>query len=329
MNTPFKTLALLGSAAVMIQSSFAATFFSDSFDVNSSANWTVNTTAGNHPSNLYFDYSTIGIPSAPNSVGGTTFGAKLQANLSGNVRGGVSISPIGQSFAGDYQLRFDLWMNFNGPAPGGGNGSTQAGGGGIGTAGTTAQWGGSVQDSVHFSTTGDGGATQDFNAYSSAVASDSGTTTRGGYLDASGVYAAGTSGSRNGNHAYYLSLGGATPPAAQMTLFSQQTGAAQAGAPAFAWHDVAITKTGNTVTFAIDNLLIATVDATAVTLGGGNILLNYYDINATSSTDANAGSLAFGLFDNVRVISVPEPTAAALCGVGLTLLISRFRRNKA
>jgi hypothetical protein len=324
---PFKTLSLLGSAALLAQSTFAATLFSDDFDINSSANWTVNTTAGNHPSNLYFDYSTIGIPSAPNSLGGSTHGVKLQSNLSGGVRGGVSISPTGQSFAGDYQLRFDLWMNFNGPAPAGGSGSTQAGGAGIGTAGTTAQWGGSVQDSVHFSTTGDGGATQDFNAYSSAVASDSGASTRGGYLDASGVYAAN---SRNGNNAYYISLGGATPPAAQTALFAQQTGAAQAGAPAFAWHDVSITKLGNTVTFAIDNLLIATVDASAVTLGGGNILLNYYDINATSSTDVNAGALAFGLYDNVRVLSVvPEPSAAAMLGLGLTLLVGRYRKSKA
>src|SRR6478609_6315920 len=93
-----KTLSLFGSAALLSQNLFGATLFSDSFDINSSPNWTVNATAGNNPVNLFFDYSTIGIPSAPNSVGGSTLGAKLQANLSGTVRGRVSISPTGQRF---------------------------------------------------------------------------------------------------------------------------------------------------------------------------------------------------------------------------------------
>lgn len=316
----------LSAAALLSSPQSFGSLFSDAFDGNSTANWAVNSTAGNNPVNLFFDYSTIGIPSAPNSLGGTTYGVKMQANLSGGVRGGASISPLGQSFSGDYQLRFDMWLNFNGPFPGGGSGSTQAGGGGLGTAGTTAQWGGSVQDSVHFSTTGDGGATVDFNAYSSAVLSDSGNSTRGGYLDASGVWAAGTVSSRNGNNAYYAQFGGASAPAAQLSLYSQQSGLTALGAVGMSWHDVAITKIGNTITYSIDNLLIATVNASSVTLGGGNILLNYYDTNNGSSTDPNAAALAFGLYDNVRVIAVPEPSSLALVGLGGLALLARRRK---
>ena len=59
---------------------------------------------------FFFDYSTIGIPSAPNS-GGTTRGMKLQANLSGDVFGGFSVSPTGENFSGDYTVSFEVWWN--------------------------------------------------------------------------------------------------------------------------------------------------------------------------------------------------------------------------
>ena len=48
--------------------------------------------------------------------------------------------------------------------------------------------------------------------------------------------------------------------------------------------------------------------------GGGNILFDYADINATSSTDPNALALQFGLIDNIRVTnysSVVSVTATA------------------
>ncbi|MCW5551031.1 MAG: hypothetical protein KIS67_02575 [Verrucomicrobiae bacterium] len=47
--------------------------------------------------------------------------------------------------------------------------------------------------------------------------------------------------------------------------------------------------------------LIATVSTTDLVLGGDNILFNYFDINATATTDFNGPALLFGLIDNVRV----------------------------
>jgi len=173
---------LLGLLALVAQSSIGQIVYSDDFDVDSSANWAVNGGPSDEAANFFFDYGTIGIPSAPNSSG-TTRGVKLQVNQSSGTFGGFSVSPLGQSFSGNYELRLDLWLNFNGPAPFGGHGSTQLGGAGIGTAGTTAQWPGGVQDSVWFMATGDGFSNADFRAYSSAV--------MGGYQDNSGVYAAG------------------------------------------------------------------------------------------------------------------------------------------
>lgn len=72
---------------------------------------------------------------------------------------------------------------------------------------------------------------------------------------------------------------------------------------------------------------IARVDLNTVTLGGGNILFNHYDINATSSSDPNAPDLLFGLIDNVVVEVIPEPSTFALCGAGLAGLMSRRRRS--
>ncbi len=312
-------LALSGGSAL------AQTLFTESFDVDPTANWTVNTVGPGNDANFFFDYSTIGIPSAPNSTGGTTLGLRLRAHQFGSTAvfpSGLSVSPTGKSFSGDYQLRFDCWWNFNGPAPGGGSGSTMVTGAGIGTAGTSGQIAGGLIDSITVGTTGDGGTSADYRVYAPAQQSS--------YQDTSGVYAAGNvAGVRNSSNAYYAGLGGATPPAAQTALFAQQTGAAGAGAPAFAWRDFVITKSGNTVTWSIDGLLLATIDlTTAGTLGGGNILFDQYDINSGVSTDANSPSLEFGLIDNVRVTQIPEP-AAGILGLlgGLGILLGRRQRR--
>ena len=302
---------------------YSQVVYNQNFDTDDTANWTVNkgpaTTDEAH--NFFFDYSTVGIPSAPNS-GGTTRGVRLQANQSSGVFGGVSVSPTGQSFVGDYELRFDMWLSFNGPAPTGGSGSTQIGGAGIGTAGTTAQWAGGVQDSIWFAATADGNSASDWRAYSPTA----GTS----YLPGSGVYAAGTGTSpdaRNHLHPYYASLGNVTAPPAQLALYPQQTGNTLVGSAGWAWHDVSILKLGNTVTWTVDGLLIATINASDDTANtGDNILLMYSDTNATSSTDPNDVNLLFGLFDNVRVTMVPEPSALALVGLGGLAMLLRRRK---
>ena len=289
------SIAAVGVFFLLTGSAIGQVLYSENFDVDHTANWTVNKSTGANANdtgsaaNFFFDYSTIGIPSAPNS-GATTTGLKLEANFSGGIFSGLSVSPTGQSFSGSYQVTFDIWWNYVGPAPAGGSGSTQITGAGIGTAGTTAQWAAGAQDSIHFGATGDGGSASDYRAYSSAAPTS--------YASGNAVYAA-PAGAINNSTAYYAALGGNTPPAAQTALFAQQTGTTSAGSPAFAWHAGLLEKNGNSVSFRLDGLLIATVDASTVTLGGGNILFSQFDINATSSTDPNVRSLQFGLIDNV------------------------------
>lgn len=319
-----------GVAVGVTTSSAPAQLFSDDFDTDSTANWSVFTLGSNSDANFFFDYSTVGIPSAPNSVGGTTTGLRLRANQNitpgstagGAFPGGVSVSPTGQSFSGNYALRFDMWLNFNGPAPGGGSGSTQITGAGVGTAGDSAQIAGGVIDSITFGSSAEGGSGVDYRAYVPAAQS--------GLTEASGVFAAGTQATaRNNTDSYYAGFGGESAPAAQLSLYEQQTGTTAAGTLGWAWRDVLIVNAGSVVDWYVDGLLLASVPtATAGSLGGENILFTHFDINATVSAEATSLDLLFGLVDNVRVEVIPEPTTIALLSLGgLGLFLLRRRRR--
>ncbi len=333
MKTSPLSFSLLLGSALLLTANAKGQLYTENFDINNSANWIANTGAGNNSANFYFDYSTVGIPSAPGS-GGSTYGMRLAANLSGGVFTGISASPLGQSFSGNYKVTYNFWQNFNGNAAGTASGTTQITGAGIGTSGTTAQHAGlNTMSSLWFAQTGDGGTSQhakDYRAYSSAaVGGGTSGNTGVGYTTNSGVYASGISANAADNlNPYYASLGGNTVPSAQTALLATQTGTTAFGAPGFKWHAGEILKVGNTVTYKIDGLLIFTVDASALTLGGGNILFVQSDVNSGSSTDPNAATYAFGLFDNIVVEAVPEPSSLALGLIGAVGLLWKRRRAK-
>ena len=312
--------AVLSTASV----SSATLLYSEDFDIDSTANWKFNcsipgdTSPNNNTggeANVFFDYSTVGIPPAPHSLG-TTIGMKIEANVPGtDVFSGVSLSPIGQHFTGDYTLTFDVWQNMNGPMPGGGTGSTQVTHGGFGSNENTPQFPGGTINGMLFGATGDGGSANDYRAYPAGPL----------LTDASGAYAAGnTIGVTNNSNSYYSNFGNNPAPAAQLALYPQQTGNVAVGAQALTWHTWVIDKAGNTATWKIDNKLIATVDLTGKTLGGDDIFFGQFDVNAFSSTDPNARNLLFGLIDNVTV--TPEPGSIALLGIAAFPLLLRRRR---
>ncbi len=269
--------------------------FTDNFDAHTAVNWTTNRSSTDTRITFNWDYSLIGISSAPNSAGGTTRGLRLEANLLNTNVAAVSVSPIGQSFGGNFRLRFDMWINANGPFPAGGNGSTEHLTAGVGTTGNNVQWNTGSADGVWFATDGEGQATDtsattpDWRAYVGIILQQTN----------SGVWLGGNEPNVRGNgHPYYASTfpGGQTAPAFQQSNFAQQTGALAVGTVGFAWRDVIISKTGNTVEWFIDGLKIAAV--TNASLTASNIFLGYWDSFTSLSDNTN---LSFGLVDNVRV----------------------------
>jgi hypothetical protein len=299
--------------------------FHDDFDSGFSGGaWTTNQSGGDSFVDYAFDYATLGIPASPNSLG-TTFGMRFLVNQSAGVFQGISASPTGKSFTGDFTIRFDAWLNALGPFPLGGSGSTQMASFGWGTSGSAVQWAAS-KHSVFFAASGEGGTTQDYRAYLNFLDSTGAPISP---TNPANVYAAGTTttpDSRNNSDPYYASLGGESAPGAQLLLYPDQSGITAVGTFGMAWRDVRIEKLGDNVSWYVDDLRIATVPITGATLGGENIFFGMFDINGTSSTDPN-DFLNAAIFDNIRVEAIPEPASAALLG-GATVALALRRRRR-
>lgn len=274
-----------------------ATMFADNFDANTATNWIQNKSSADTAVTFYFDYSTLGIPSAPNSTNGSTRGMQMKANLASAAAAALSLSPTNQSFAGDYRLRFDAWINVNGPLPGG-IGSTEFLTTGLGTSGTRAEWtGNALADGYYFSANGDGGSadiatgTADFNAYSNATV----------LLANSGIFWAGTDTSARGNtNVYYTSTfsNNLAAPALQLANYPQQSGKTECGTFGMAWHDVIVSKRGSTVDWIVDGARFVTISN--ATLTASNVFVGFWDPFPSLSSN---NIVNFGLVDNVRVES--------------------------
>jgi len=310
-------------AAALATVSQAQVVFSDNFDVDSTSSWSFFSSISGDAANdnsgseadFFFDYSTVGIGAAPNSQGGSTRGLKLNANIGTGLFSATSVSPNGQSFSGDYTLKFDAWLNSVGPFPAGGSGSTQLTTAGVGGV-NGLNWQGGAMSGVSFGATGEGGSGNDYRAYVAAGSP---------LADTSGAYAAGSvAGASNNTNAYYSSFQGSVP-AAQLGLYPQQTGAPAVGTQGFAWRSWEITKTGDVMTWTIDGLLIAT--ATKANMTGSNIFFNHSDINAGSSTSPDSEALIFGLVDNVVVTqAVPEPATMTILALGALAALKRRKK---
>jgi len=318
------SLILAIAPFIVTETSYSQILFTDNFDLNTAGNYTVNQ---DPDADILFtyDYSTVGIPSAPNSIGGTTLGVRFRANLDATTGAqAINISPTGGSFTGNYRMRFDVWINANGPFPAGGAGSTQFGTAGVGTLGTSVQKSSVPADGAWFAVDGEGQSGIDYRAY--RAASLEGPT--------SIAYAATDSGAinrRSADNPYYHTAfpGGQQAPAAQQAAFpasadpaNNQEGALKAGTVGFGWRQVEITKVGNDVTWTIDGLTIATL--TGATLAGNNIFVGHWDVFA--STTANP-AMNFSIVDNWRVDVIPEPSTWLLGILGVTAVFCLRRRK--
>ncbi|WP_425395274.1 hypothetical protein [Aeoliella sp.] len=311
-----RLILLIFAAGCVVQSTVTAQeLFRD--EMTSGAGWGVNASSGDSAATFGYNYSADDIPEAPNSQGGdtATTGVKLEANITAGALDVFTLYPIGESFSGSYQLRFDAWMNYdaNERINGGSAGTTEFLGGGIGYDNVAADIGIGAQ----ILATNDGGSGSDWRAFGD-----------GSFLDPSEMIA----GSRNGFDSHYSDfLPGVAPPAGQaQAAFPAGT----AGSPGFQWITFEVnTAHGRSAVFIEkpggDRLHITTINAYGARpyTSDGNIGVVYADFfsSVTSRPD-----LTFGIVDNVVVNQIPEPgTAMSLTIVSCLALAWRHRRSRA
>jgi len=252
-----------------------ALLYSDNFDAGTSAaNWTTFSHAGDFTANFAFDYSTRGIPPAPNTTGGTTIGMHFTVNSTDAVAAldAVSAYPNAESFSGDHILRFDMWLNYNGGA-GGGVGSTQFGECGLLHAGNKVVWANNAaSDGQWFAVTGDGGDASDYRAYRNAALLTPATAVLG-------------SASANHTDAYYQQ-------------FFTNPNFETVGAPGKRWVQVEVSYLKGVLTWRINGRIMAMRYEPNPSAAAGNIMFGLMD---TFASIASPATDTFALFDNIHV----------------------------
>jgi hypothetical protein len=238
-----------------------------------------------------YDYSQVGLPPAPSAD--DTIGLRIDANQVDGLPGGALVTPTGVTYFGKYTMAFDLWMNFPGPAPAGGAGSSEISGGGVSwdpDAGTNGKL--TYGTGAYTTMWGDGFSTRDYRIYKDSVEQ----------FVASGQYNVVTNNNTSPEFA-------AISPPIDISQFDPpqtgQTGTTAAGQPGFHWHHVVLNvdETAGTVDVQIDTLLLGTIDSnigTPVDLSGALSLFHYDRYNSLG------GPLGFAIFDNL-VVSLERP----------------------
>ena len=214
-----------------------------------------------------------------------------------------------------------MWINANGPFPGGGGGSTEFLTSGIGYNDTTVNLGGTSGSGGWFAPTGEGGSSRDYRAYKNG----------GEQFAESGQFWAGNSslggGAHNASDPFYSSFGAidvGTALPVQAGLHAQQSGTTQTGSAGMDWHEVTVTVQGDHASWVIDGIAIARLYTSVGSTFPltGNISIGYMDaFSSVSDNDA----ISFGLVDNLVVTDVPEPASFALLGLGAVALLRRRR----
>ncbi len=279
-------------AFLLVSSNSFPVLFSDNFDTDSSANWNLfwgaDDNLPDYSAAWAFDYGAVPytyngvtylIPPAPNSTNGTTSGVKFTVNTTNNSSAGVNIYPKGQSFSGNFALKFDMWINYPGGIEGtGAQGTTQFAIFGVNFLGTEANWGAASAastDGIWFANDGDGGATRDYRAY---LGNRSGTQS-----ELIGTVASGLTQSNHSTLIYATLF--PTPPS--------ETG----GTPGKTWAAYEIDQTNGTLIWKINGTTIAS-RANTSSFTSGDVMVGLMDVFPSI---ANPVSDSYVLYDNVRV----------------------------
>ena len=288
-------LAIVFATLVQTSALKSEVFWEDNFNADTSDVYEVlEFTEGRDRVVFGFDYSSIGIPEAPNSTAGGTTAVQFFVNDpfedTTNTTGAVQIAPdLNDVLAGrDFSITYDLWMNVNGPLPGGGGGSTEAMMVGVGFNSEFAIEAGTT-NGTYFTVVGEAGVTTDIRSFTddgfNGMNDDGSTINVGGDSLEDPYFAEIAPG---GVDVDSLPIQGGQ---------DNQIGETRQGQIAFRWHEVRVDVEGNQVSFYIDDLLIAQDKDAEV---DGTIFVGHADY---FSSETDIPKWNFSLVDNLRVFS--------------------------
>ena len=276
--------------------------WSDNFDAGTSAtNWSLVFGANNgiidYSADFAFDYSKAGIPPAPGST--NTIGLKVTVNKDTNISSAaLNLYPVGQTFTGDYALRFNLFIDSDN------------------TANPTEH----ILAGLNHASFMTNRVCQD-TVSSNVTAGD-------------GIFAAlAGSGNDVANLAMYTTTNATLPPARVGIRAMTATTAILNSPPYFAagspgnnynsstktWVDVEIGQVGNLITWKLNNsVILQYTNTTAFT--NGDVMIGYNDQYGSIGSTNN-----YAIIDNVRVVrlgvTITTPHIAHIQVVGGNVLI--------
>lgn len=316
-------------AALGLAATAQAQLFSETFDdLNAVGRWSdpivdAENGAFDGQVDYAFDYSAVGIPSAPN--GGGTIGALMEVNRTdqgGDQGETVGVIATGVTLPdGDYKLSMDVYFNVETAN----TGTTEYVHFGVHASGPNSPGDDSIQDDVPFrfglsqgdgltwQFDGDAGSSTDLFRYEDAGNADAGT--------------------ENGLGSYDDLPVGVIP--------GVSTGPNASG-PTNTWVTVEIERIGDDISFSMNGYVIDTI-SNGADFSGGTISIGYADaFNSVATTgylvgpdptpfddtdgpfgDDIAGFAHFAVFDNV--VLTPEPTSGVIALIALGGLAARRR----
>jgi hypothetical protein len=302
-NMKIKTLVAVVTFVSLGQiAGLASIAIADNYETDTSGNYTVvNDGTPNGTVTFGFDYVAAGIPLAPRSTAGDTKGLRFTANDSLTAVDAWTAFHNTTITAPKYIMTVDVYMRFDALVA-----STEYAHVGVGGNGTTFN---SIFTPISGSGsfmafTGDGGSASDYRWYLDAA--NGGPTT----------YAA--------TDASHLGHGANNTGAFYQALFP---GGTVVGSPGNLWTTVEITvdNVAKSIQYRMDGQLVFDSTPNGPFTGNlnGLVSLGYSDPFTSVASPANN---IYGVFDNLTVELVPEPSSLALVGLGGLALLARRRK---
>jgi hypothetical protein len=297
----FSTLAVAAGALAALYPA-SASLISDSFETDSSSNYTVvNDGTPNGTVNFSYNYVSAGIPLAPRSSPGDSFGLRMTVNDSAGAVDTFTAFHNTLITAPIYTFTVDVYIGFTGTA-----GTTEHAHVGVGGDGVTPN---SLFTPISGSGSfiafdGDGGSASDYRWYLDA---DNGGATTIPNTDPS-----------------YLGHGSNNTGAFYQALFPSTT---VAGSPGNVWTKVEVTvdNSAKSIQYRMNDQLIFDSTPNGPYTGNLNGAISVGLHDAFTSVDP---ATTYVVFDNLVVTAVPEPEAyATMAGVAL-IGFALYRRSR-